>query len=126
LVGVELKGAGYVMSAIDVNDVVVANSETNVVGLAAPVIAAVEDGAACLRRRSPCQRRSKSILLCPKSSVMKWAISFQDDGDVYKVMSCSLLSIEILDTLQMLEKKSRWSRHAYRWDPRAPSLLQPA
>jgi hypothetical protein len=91
--------AGCVISAIDVDDVIVA-LEIVVIEFSAAILVAVEGGEARLGRRSSCRRRSKSMLLCPKSSVMKWAVSFQGDGDVCNVMSCSLLLIETPDTLQ--------------------------
>jgi hypothetical protein len=89
LVGAELEDAGYVIPEIDANDVVVIESEIVGVGLAAIVGVVVDDGAACLGRRFPCRRSSKSILLRPKSSVMKWTVSFQGDGDVCNITSCS-------------------------------------
>ncbi len=99
MVGAGLEDGGKVISAIDVNDVVVA-LEMVVIEFAAAISVAVGGGEARLGRRCSCRRRSKSILLCPKSSVIKWAVSFQGDGDVCNVMSCSLLLIETLDTLR--------------------------
>jgi hypothetical protein len=126
LVGAELEDAGYLISAIDVNDAAVVDSGIMVVELAAAEGMAIDDGAACLGRRSPCRRSSKSILLRPKSSVMKWTVSFQGDGDVCNVISCSPSSTETPDTLQKLENRSPRSSDAYRCGSRAPSLLQPS
>lgn len=99
LVGAELEDAGYVIPAIVVNDVVVTDSDVVCVELAAVVVRAVDGGATCLGRNFPCRRSSKSVLLRPKSSVMKWMVSFQGDGDVCNIMSCARSSREILDTL---------------------------
>jgi hypothetical protein len=126
LVGGGLEVAGYIMLTLSVNDAVVMGSEVMTVEVAAAVALAAENGAACLGRRSPCRRSSKSVLLRPKSSVMKWTVSFPGDEDVDSIMSCSPSSTDTPDTLHMLESISRRSSDAYRCDTRAPSLLQPS
>jgi hypothetical protein len=94
LVGDVVRIVGLGNQTLDaVNDAVVIDSEAIAVELAA-----------CLGRRSPCRRSSKSSLLGPKSRVMKCAVCFHGDGDVDRVIMRSPSSRDIPDTLQILEK----------------------
>jgi hypothetical protein len=94
LVGGVVRVVGFENETLDVND-----SEAIAVELAAEVSVRAEDEAACLGRRSPCRRSSKSSLLGPKSRAMKCAVFFHGDGDVDSIMSCSPSSRDIPDTL---------------------------
>ena len=88
LVGGVVKVVGLENETLDVNDAVIIDSEVIAVELAA-----------CLGRRSPCRRSSKSSLLGPKSRAMKCAVVFHGDTDVDSIMSCSPSSRDIPDTL---------------------------
>lgn len=88
LVGDAVRVVGLENETLDVNDAVTVGSEVIAVELAA-----------CLGRRSPCRRSSKSSLLGPKSRAMKCAVFFHGDADVDSTMSCSPSSRDIPDTL---------------------------
>ena len=79
LVGGVVRVVGFENETLDVNDAVVIDSEAIAVELAAEVSVRAEDEAACLGRRSPCRRSSKSSLLGPKSRAMKCALFFHGD-----------------------------------------------
>jgi hypothetical protein len=87
LVGRGVRIVGLENETLDVNDA------------AAEASVREEDEAACLGRRFPCRRSSKSSLLGPKSRAMKCAVFFHGDGDVDSIMSCSASSRDIPETL---------------------------
>jgi hypothetical protein len=99
LVGGVVRVVGFENETLDVNDAVAIDSEVIAMELAAEASVRAEDEAACLGRRSPCRRSSKSSLLGPKSRAMKCAVFFHGDGDVDNIMSCSPSSRDIPDTL---------------------------
>lgn len=90
---------GLENETLDANDTTAIDLEVTAAEVAAEASVRAEDEAACLGRRSPCRRSSKSSLLGPKSRAIKCAVFFHGNGDVDSIMSCSPSSRDIPDTL---------------------------